>query len=379
MNNIIITLKKELKSIFRDKKYLTIIFLLPLIIPAFIIFMGFMYDGMNGSDYVVGTNYYLNTNEQEILNNMNSDINFIQKKEIKELENLYNNKEIAAYIIKDNNTYYLYTDTSTESGMIISSLISSYLENYNNYLANNYLVSEGINPNDVFNIITLETKDLAKEGTDYFTNFLVNFALTYLVMIIAITAMNTTTDIIAGEKERGTFETLLTFPIKSTEIITGKFLAIVTSCIISSIIGITFSIPAFMIVKNYTEMFKEMQFNIDLLNIILGIIVLVVASCLSAGICIALTGNAKTFKEAQSKQSIISFLSIIPMFAGLIQVSSNILYLIPITNCGMVLNEIFLGSINYSNLLLVIVSTVIYTFIILLYISRQYKSEKTLF
>lgn len=379
MNNIIITLKKELKSIFRDKKYLTIIFLLPLIIPAFIIFMGFMYDGMNGSDYVVGTNYYLNTNEQEILNNMNSDINFIQKKEIKELENLYNNKEIAAYIIKDNNTYYLYTDTSTESGMIISSLISSYLENYNNYLANNYLVSEGINPNDVFNIITLETKDLAKEGTDYFTNFLVNFALTYLVMIIAITAMNTTTDIIAGEKERGTFETLLTFPIKSTEIITGKFLAIVTSCIISSIIGITFSIPAFMIVKNYTEMFKEMQFNIDLLNIILGIIVLVVASCLSAGICIALTGNAKTFKEAQSKQSIISFLSIIPMFAGLIQVSSNILYLIPITNCGMVLNEIFLGSINYSNLLLVIISTIIYTFIILLYISRQYKSEKTLF
>lgn len=379
MNNIIITLKKELKSIFRDKKYLTIIFLLPLIIPAFIIFMGFMYDGMNGSDYVVGTNYYLNTNEQEILNNMNSDINFIQKKEIKELENLYNNKEIAAYIIKDNNTYYLYTDTSTESGMIISSLISSYLENYNNYLANNYLVSEGINPNDVFNIITLETKDLAKEGTDYFTNFLVNFALTYLVMIIAITAMNTTTDIIAGEKERGTFETLLTFPIKSTEIITGKFLAIVTSCIISSIIGITFSIPAFMIVKNYTEMFKEMQFNIDLLNIILGIIVLIVASCLSAGICIALTGNAKTFKEAQSKQSIISFLSIIPMFAGLIQVSSNILYLIPITNCGMVLNEIFLGSINYSNLLLVIISTIIYTFIILLYISRQYKSEKTLF
>ena len=122
-----------------------------------------------------------------------------------------------------------------------------------------------------------------------------------------------------------------------------------------------------------------MQFNIDLLNIILVIIVLVVASCLSAGICIALTGNAKTFKEAQSKQSIISFLSIIPMFAGLIQVSSNILYLIPITNCGMVLNEIFLGSINYSNLLLVIVSTVIYTFIILLYISRQYKSEKTLF
>ena len=43
-------------------------------------------------------------------------------------------------------------------------------------------------------------------------------------MIITVTAMNTSTDIIAGEKERGTFETLLTFPITSNEIIGGKII-----------------------------------------------------------------------------------------------------------------------------------------------------------
>ena len=379
MNNILITIKKELRGIFRDKKYLAIIFLMPLIIPGFIIFMGFMYDGMSSSDYTIGTNYELNNNELSIINEIGKDTEYIQNKSQEELEKMYKDGEIVAYILKENNNYYIYTDTSSESGMMVTSVISGYLQGYNNYLANNYLIGEDIEPEKVFNIINMEIKDLAKEGSDYFTNFLINFALTYLVMIISITAMNTTTDIIAGEKERGTFETLLTFPIKSTEVITGKFLAIVVACIISSIIGITFSIPAFMIVKNYTEMFSNMQFNLGFINISLGILVLILTSCLSAGICISLTGNAKTFKEAQSKQSIISFLSMIPVFASILELSNFIIYLIPITNCGMILNEIFLGDINYLNLLVVIASTIVYTVFILFYISKQYKSEKTLF
>lgn len=379
MNNVFITVKKELRGIFRDKKYLSIIFLMPLIIPAFIIFMGFIYDGMTSSNYTIGTNYELNNNELAIINEIGEDTEYIPSKSKEELEKLYSDGKIDAYIIKEAETYYVYTDTSSETGMMVTSVISSYLQGYNNYLANNYLIGEDIEPEKVFNIVKIEIKDLAKEGSDYFTNFLINFALTYLVMIVSVTAMNTTTDIIAGEKERGTFETLLTFPIKSTEIIGGKFLAIVIACIISSIIGITFSIPAFWIVKNYTDMFKEMQFNLGFINILLSILVLILTSCLSAGICIALTGKAKSFKEAQSSQSIISFLSMIPVFAGLLELSNFIIYLIPITNCGMILNEIFLGDINYLNLLVVILSTIIYTVVILFYISKQYKSEKTLF
>ncbi len=42
MNNAFITAKKELRAIFRDKKFMTIIFLMPLIIPVYIIFMAFL-------------------------------------------------------------------------------------------------------------------------------------------------------------------------------------------------------------------------------------------------------------------------------------------------------------------------------------------------
>ena len=379
MHSIFVTIKKELRGIFRDKKYLAIIFLTPLVIPAIIVFMGFMYDGMSTGDYIVGINYELNNNEKAIISEISEDTEYIENKNKEELESMYEGGKIDAYVIKENETYYIYTDTSSEDGMMVESFITGYLRGYNNYLANNYLIGEDIEPDKVFNIVKIEVKDLAKDGSDFFSNFLINFALSYLVMIITITAMNTTTDIIAGEKERGTFETLLTFPIKSGEIIAGKFLAIVISCIISSLIGIITSIPAFMFVKNSAEMFSELHFNISVSTFTLGVLILILASCLSAGICIALTGRAKNFKEAQSSQSIISFFSMIPMFNSFLELSNIVVYLIPITNCGMILNDLFLGNMNVLNLLVVIVSTVIYTIAILVFVSKQYKREEALF
>jgi sodium transport system permease protein len=379
MNNIVVTCKKELRGIFRDKKFLAIIFLMPFIIPAFIIFMGFLYDGMSSGDYAVGLDYSLNEVEKEIINNISKNTEYIENKSVDELKSMYEEGSITAYVLKEDNNYYIYTDTSTEDGMMVTEVIGNYLDSYNNYLGNIYLVNNNINPDDVFNIVKIEVKDLAKEGTDYFSNFLINFALSYLVMIIVITAMNTTTDIIAGEKERGTFETLLTFPIKSTEIIAGKFLAIVISCILTSLVGICISIPAFIFVKNSLEMFSSMEFHISIITIVLSIIILILTSCLSAGVCIALTGRAKTFKEAQSKQSIVTFFSMIPLFSGYMNITSIVLYLIPIANCGTILNDIFLKEMDIKNLLIVIISTIIYTVGIIMFVSKQYKKEDALF
>ncbi len=379
MNNIVVTCKKELRGIFRDKKFLAIIFLMPFIIPAFIIFMGFLYDGMSSGDYAVGLDYSLNEVEKEIINNISKNTEYIENKSVDELKSMYEEGSITAYVLKEDNNYYIYTDTSTEDGMMVTEVIGNYLDSYNNYLGNIYLVNNNINPDDVFNIVKIEVKDLAKEGTDYFSNFLINFALSYLVMIIVITAMNTTTDIIAGEKERGTFETLLTFPIKSTEIIAGKFLAIVISCILTSLVGICISIPAFIFVKNSLEMFSSMEFHISIITIVLSIIILILTSCLSAGVCIALTGRAKTFKEAQSKQSIVTFFSMIPLFSGYMNITSIVLYLIPIANCGTILNDIFLKEMDIKNLLIVIISTIIYTVGIIIFVSKQYKKEDALF
>lgn len=378
MNKVLITCKKELRAIFRDKKFVSIIFLMPLIIPFFIIGMGFMYENLDSTEgYKIGVNYEISEEEKTIFNNIAKDTEFVYKSN-DELKTLYDEGEIDAYILK-NESYDLYVDTSATKGLTISSLVGGYFEALNTEYAKGFLIEKGYDPDSVLNVIHYELKDQAKEGTSFFTNFLISFSLVYLVMIITVTSMNTSTDIIAGEKERGTFETLLTFPITSNEIIGGKLMAIVCSCIISAVIGIATSIPAFAIVKNNTEMFKTMHLNTSFTNILLALVVVIIVSCLVGVISIFLCGKAKTFKEAQSKVSALSFMSMIPMFTSLMEVSSDVLYMIPIANAGTILNDLFVGEMKMHNMLIFAVSSILVTVIVTIYVSKQYKDEKALF
>ena len=380
MNNVFITAKKELRAIFRDKKFMAVIFLMPLIIPLYIVFMGFLYEDMDSMDkFKIGVNYQMSDVEKEIMKNIGNDLELVETDNLDELKNKFNEGEINAYLTLEDGVYNLYVDTSNTEGMSITSLMNAYYEAYNNYLASNFLGEKGINPDDVFKIVKYEVKDQAKEGSSLFINILMSFALCYFIMIITVTAMNTSTDIIAGEKERGTFETLLTFPITSNEIIGGKLMAIVISCILSSLIGISTSIPAFYIVKTQTEMFKTMSIDFSLTTILASILVFVIVSCLVGVISIFLCGKAKTFKEAQGKVSILSFFSMIPMFTGLLNVSSDILYMLPIANGGSVLNDLFLKGFDPRTYTIFVVSSLVVTIVVAAIVSSQYKDEKALF
>ena len=57
-------------------------------------------------------------------------------------------------------------------------------------------------------------------------------AITFTIMAITLSCIYTSTDTTAGEKERGTLETILTFPISRKELIFGKYLAISISGIV---------------------------------------------------------------------------------------------------------------------------------------------------
>ena len=380
--NILITFKKEIRAITRDKKYLLTILLYPLIIPAFIILMGYVFDTTVDSTYNVGVNYELNNNEKTIINEIseNYKLNFIENKSRDKLEEMFTDGDVHSYIVKKDNKYTVYADDSNARGSSSYGGVLAYLEAYNKFLTNNYLIGEDIDTDVALNQITYEFNSLAKEGEDYFTTMIIQMALSYLTMIIIQTAVNTSTDIIAGEKERGTLETVLTFPIKSDELIAGKFLAIFASCVTTALIGISLSIPSVMYIKTAFEEFKDLQFHISSISLIFGLIVVILNAALAAGMCIALSGRAKTFKEAQTNSSAIMFLGMISMFKGLLNMkSTGFLLFVPLANCGIILDDIFFSNFDVKNVLIVLGVSIVYIIVILKYISKQYKSEDTLF
>lgn len=379
MRNIKITIKKELRGIVRDKKSLFMMALTPIFIPIFVFLMAYIYDGMINKEaiiYKVGTNYTPNEIEKEIIEQNN--LQLIKYQNVKELEEAYHKKEITSYIIKENNSYSIYNNSESEDGSYAGMYITNYLESYNNYLGGIYLSQNNINAQLVYNNISYNIIEL--EGDSMLGNEVINMAIIFTIMAITLTAIYATTDATAGEKERGTLETLLTYPIKSSELILGKFLAITISSIITLIISIILMIISLNLVKDNFEMLKGLAFNINSLTIILTFIILLTYSFFISGLCIAIASKTKSFKEAQSTLTPVSLIICIPMFLQMLDIRpGSYLNFIPIFNHSFVLNDIFLGNINTNNILITTITSIIYSLILIYIIIKEYKSEKILF
>lgn len=379
MNNIIVTLKKELKLIIRDKKSLLMMALTPLFIPIFVILMSYIYEEIttNNEDkkYVVGVNYPLSNIEKELLS---KELDIIYYDNIDNIKNDYDKKKIISYIIKDNNNYNIYTNTQSEDGSMAISYIVSYLDNYNNYLGQSYLIDNNIDLNKVYNNINYNINEI--KGESVFGNQIILMAITFIIMSITLSSIYTSTDTTAGEKERGTLETILTFPISRKELVLGKYLAISMSGLITLMIGILLSLISLYYVKNTFTIYDNVIFNINIITITLIVLILIFYTFFISGICITIASFTKTFKEAQSALTPISLITCVPMFLELLNININgALAFIPIINHTIVVNEILTGTININSIIITIISSIIYIILLMIFINKMYKSEKILF
>ena len=256
--------------------------------------------------------------------------------------------------------------------------ITNYLDSYNNYLGQNYLLENNIDISKVYNNINYTTNEL--KGESMFASEVVLMAITFTIMAITLSSIYASTDSTAGEKERGTLETILTFPIARKELILGKYFSICISGIITMSIGVILSIISLFFVKNNFTIYDNVVFNITPITIVLTIIILIFYTLFISGLCIAIASFTKTFKEAQSALTPISLITCVPMFLSMLNINLNgILNFIPIVNHTIVINDILTGTINTNNILITIISSTIYIIILISLISKIYKSEKILF
>lgn len=378
--NVLITLKKELRSIFRDKKTLLRLLLFPIIIPIIIIMYGEMFEAMDGETetYTVGINYQITNEENEIIKNSN--LESIYYKDISELENAYESHDIEGYITynEESKTYTVYVDESSDTGLNVSSYVNVYLETYSNYLTNKYLVEQNIDLNEAYNTFNVEYEQL--NSKNYILSIIISLSITYIIMSIVLATGNMATGATATERENSTLETILTFPIKKNELILGKYLSCAILGIISSLIAFILTIIGIIFAKSHYSMFEYTEFIINIPIIVECIITIIVASFFIAGIAIMLCGLSKSYKEAQSSVSFLNMLTIIPLFISLAGAEiKNIYYLIPIFNHEQIILDIFNNNLVLSNFILTMISSIIYIAIVIFLVIKSYNKEKVLF
>ena len=231
----------------------------------------------------------------------------------------------------------------------------------------------------VMNIITLEENIIAEDN--FFASYVTNYAFFFIIMAITVSATYPATDATAGEKERGTLETLLTFPIKSKDIIIGKFLSVTLSSVITGVLSLILAIISLKIANNMFSIYEGMDLMLPASSLIFALIVILAYSLLISGLCIAIASKSKTFKEAQSALTPLTFISFFPgMIAFMIGITTtNVYACIPFLNYTLIFTDITSGNINFVHILLMLVSTIIIIAVVLKIIIKQYKSERVLF
>ena len=380
MSSIIITIKKELRSILRDKKTLLSLFIFPIMIPVMIVLYGTIYDNIENEETNtnIGVNYTVSENEKTILDSLN--MTYSEYKSEEEMQQEYENGNITAYISynEDEKKYTIYSDMSGTDGMTANALIYEYLEAYSQTLTNEYLLNQNINLEEAYNHFTIEEKELG--NNNYVITLVLSISLTYTILSICMATGNMAVAATASEKENGTLETILTFPIKKTELIIGKYFSSVAIGMIAGLVSLIFMIAGLFVAKSHYTIFENFELILNSVSIIGSILTIISASIFIGGIALVLTAFTKSYKEAQSKISSLTMLAMIPMFISLMGIEvTKTYYLIPICNYVQVLNDLFTNSINMTNVLITTSSTIIYVIIVITYIVKAYNSEKILF
>lgn len=378
-NNTKNIFKKEIRRTFRDKKSLLMMLLVPIIIPAFIIGMAAFYNMMgdkNPEQYnKIGFAYELTEEEKAIAKELKIDVVNGTEEDFKEQ---YKKKDIDLYITKDGDKYIINTNNSQDA-MYAETLANTYFESIKAIKQSEILNTVGVNPEEFFTMINVDKKVVEEDSM--MGTMLKSYAFLFCIMAITIAASYPATDTTAGEKERGTLETLLTFPIKAKDIIVGKFLCVSVSSIITGLLSFALSVISLSVVQNSFEMFKSGNMTYNIPTILCGIALIIAYGILISGISIAVASKSKTFKEAQSSLTLVMFLSFFPgMICSMISVKTTLgLSLVPFLNTALVFNDATAGIFNITNIIATFVSSIVYIAIVLYVIIKQYKSEKVLF
>lgn len=378
-NNLWNILKKELRELFRDKKSLAMMLVIPIFIPLLVIGMSALFESQMNVDTKeynkIGFNYELSETEKQIAKEMDIDI---VENTTKKLKGKYEEGKIDLYITKKDNHYTIHSDGS-DASTYASNLMETYFNTYKEMLQQESLSKQKINPEEILNIITVKEKIV--EEDNFFASYIKNYAFLFIIMAITVSATYPATDTTAGERERGTLETLLTFPMKSKDIIIGKFLGVTVSSIITGILSLVLAVISLFLTKDMFTIYEGVNTMYSLSSIIYAIVVIITYSFFISGLCIAIASTSKTFKEAQSALTPLTFISLFPgMIAFMVGITTTpLISVIPFLNFTTIFTDITAGNINILHITLMIISTIIYISIVLYYIIKQYKSERVLF
>ena len=210
--------------------------------------------------------------------------------------------------------------------------------------------------------------------------------LGYMVILLSMTgAIYPAIDLTAGEKERGTMETILSSPLSRVDLVLGKFFLVLSASLCTAILSIISMGTSFYLVGNSGAMAKKdaavFQLHIGLSTVLSVFLMALPLAVLFAAALLTIALFAKSYKEAQSYLTPMTFIVVIPAVASLLPGFdlNPKLALIPILSTSLVCKEIVAGTFHWNYILLILLSSSVYAAAALFIAVKMFQRESVLF
>jgi sodium transport system permease protein len=214
---------------------------------------------------------------------------------------------------------------------------------------------------------------------------LAGMILPYIVVLMCLTgALYPAIDLTAGEKERGTMETLLCSPVRRRHLVLGKVLIVLTVSLATGFLAVASNGAGLLVMKWLAGEAKGASaapMALDPLALAAVCVVMVPVAAFLSAVLIAAGLFARSTKEANSYLQPLLLLVLIPAIAGAMpgmEINPR-LALIPILNVNLLSREILTGIWHWKYVALVFGSTCFYAAVAIGVAIGLYHREEVLF
>ncbi|MBN2830420.1 MAG: CPBP family intramembrane metalloprotease [Candidatus Cloacimonetes bacterium] len=387
--------RKEILEVFRDKRTMFTVILLPMILYP-IIFIGVSTVMMRqtvkiqkqGAD--INLVYNVQPENQESINLLIQAIQEDGTLRVSTMPADYVFPEDAkpdiTITVRDSltasNTWVFLTDVlydnTQDSSEMAQNKVSKIVGEVEKKVTTQRLAKIGVG-DEYLNLFRYKAISIASDTQNY--GKLLGTYLPYLLMMLIVTGgAVVATDLIAGEKERKTLETLLISAAKRNEIVLGKYLTIITMSGINVVVNL-FSISVSMKYMLSSAGMNGSNMNIPIMSFVYILFALLPLITLFSALLLSISTFARNIKEAKSYESPLMMLA---MFGGMVSMFPGIelnagLAMIPVVNVSLLMKEILMGNFILPHFLMTVGSILVLDVIAILVTVKLFNSESILF
>ena len=387
--------KKEMIDILRDKRTLFMGIILPLILyPVIMIIMTQIMTMSMGSIEEKDINIAFEKNPSKelvsLIENQTDEntgrINIVTTNNYK--KDLQDGN-IDAYIgVKGKNkieNYKIYINSSKENSSSVNSKLEEIFTIYKDRKVKNKIEQSKLDVKETLNPVVYQTVDVA-ENEEVAGLVLGGILPFILIMGVLLGAIYPAIDSMAGEKERGTLETLFTLPISNLELVMGKYMAVSLCAIVTAILNVVSILMTLIYILTTGELTGQLIFgSLKLSSLVFPLFITIICVCLFAMVVSAISmcvcSLAKSFKDAQNYITPVMFLVLIPSYVSMIPNISldRTTSVIPVVNISLLIKSVLTNNTNLGLIALVFISNFAFVILSVIILSKMFNSEEILF